>query len=57
MLCMSVRTPDVALASHSLREISWVRFAERKGKVVPCAAFLAVCVTAGRRKCTLVILI
>ena len=38
MLCMGVRTPDVALASHGLRETSWVRFTEPKGKVVPRAA-------------------
>lgn len=38
MLCMGVRTPDVALASHGLHETSWVRFTEPKGKVVPRAA-------------------
>lgn len=38
MLCMGVRTPDVALAFHGLHETSWVRFTEPKGKVVPPAA-------------------
>lgn len=47
MLCMGVRTPDVALASHGLHETSWVRFTEPKGKVVARAAFFGACVTAG----------